>query len=92
MKAKRRNQVENRRGGLVRTQVSWEEVRVRMGKRAVPKEKTADLLVEVSFGLCLRGRQTAEPPGKACRVSQSRRLQGLASLGSWATVHITCLT
>lgn len=52
--------------GLVRTQVSWEEVRVRMGKRAVQKEKTADLRAEVSFVLCLRGRQTAEPPGKAC--------------------------
>lgn len=36
-----------------------------MGKRAVQKEKTAGLLV-VSFGLCLRGRETAKPPGKAC--------------------------
>lgn len=78
-------------GALLRTQVSGEEERVRMGKGATERapqwQRTADFLVSrpevfASGESCSRS---------VCMVFQGRRLQGLLCLGSQAMARITCL-
>ena len=78
----------------MRAQVSWAEMRVRVGK-GTTEGKTPDLLVETPSGLCLRGRQPAVWLGKvqlALPVGFPR-VEGCRArpvLGSWAVAHITC--